>query len=308
MTGAPRDPRKRRSEASTRGRLGGVTRVDSTAVRRRVGRFEVLDSARWLTKRDQDICQDLFDHRVLNSIHLRQLYFTHPRIASRRLKLLWERRLLDRFQPKADTGSAPFHYVLDELGAHVIASTRGLDIKKVRDRIRDDALLFTRWTFAHRMELNDFFCTLTWATRRSAECRRLSTWWSEGRCVAEWDGLIRPDGFAQLDGRTDTCRFLLELDRGTERGPRLADKLEAYAWFARVEPDAADAVVFLFPTPEREVAARDRLSAVPDLCVATSTRELFYRDPLGPVWLPAAEDRRVPLLWLPLVTRRRSTP
>jgi hypothetical protein len=142
-----------------------VTRVDPTAVRRRVGRFEVLDSARWLTKRDKDICQDLFDHRVLSSIHLRQLYFTHPRIASRRLKLLWERRLLDRFQPKADTGSAPYHYVLDELGAHIIASTRGLDIKKVRDRIRDDALLFTRWTFAHRMETNDFFCTLTSATR-----------------------------------------------------------------------------------------------------------------------------------------------
>ena len=118
-----------------------------------------------MTKRDRDICQDLFDHRVLNSIHLRQLYFTHPRIASRRLKMLWERRLLDRFQPKADTGSAPYHYVLDELGAHIIASTRGLDIKKVRDRIRDDALLFTRWTFAHRMETNDFFCTLTSATR-----------------------------------------------------------------------------------------------------------------------------------------------
>jgi hypothetical protein len=29
------------------------------------------------------------------------------------------------------------------------ASTRGLDIRKVRDRIRDDALLFTRWAFAH---------------------------------------------------------------------------------------------------------------------------------------------------------------
>ena len=60
--------------------------------------------------------------------------------------------------------------------------------------------------------------------------------------------------------------------------------------------------------PEREVAARDRMSAVPDLCVATSTRDLFYRDPLGPVWLPLTEDRRVPLLWLPLVIGRRSTP
>lgn len=121
-------------------------------------------------------------------------------------------------------------------------------------------------------------------------------------------GSFTPDGFARLDGRTDTCRFLLELDRGTERGPRLADKLEAYTWFARVEPDAANAVVLLFPTPEREVAARDRMSAVPDLCIATSTRDLFYRDPLGPVWLPLTEDRRIPLLWLPLVIRRRSTP
>jgi Replication-relaxation len=179
--------------------------------------------------------------------------------------------------------------------------------EEVPDRIRDDALLFTRWTFAHRMEVNDFFCTLTWATRRVVDYRRLTTWWSEGRCIAEWDGLIRPDGFARLDGKKDTCRFLLELDRGTERGPRLADKLQAYAWFGQVEPGAADAVLFLFPTHEREVAARAGMSAVAELCVATSMRDLFYSDPLGPVWLPMSQDRRGPLLWLPLTVRGGST-
>lgn len=306
MKRPPHDPRNPRSGRRRRGPLRGATRVDSTAVRRRVGRSEILDSARWLTKRDIDICHDVFDHRVLSSIHIRQLHFTNHRVANRRLRTLWQRRVLDRFQPKADTGSAPFHYVLDELGAHHVASARGIDIKNVRDRIREDALLFTRWTFAHRMEVSDFFCTLTWETRRLKDYRRLK-WWSERRCLTEWDGLIRPDGFGRLDGRAGICRFLLELDRGTERGTRLPDKLDAYAWFARVTRGETDAVLFLFPSQERELQARSHLVPLADLCVATSTRHLFYRDPLGPVWLPVDGDRRIPLGWLPL-TLKRETP
>jgi hypothetical protein len=42
--------------------------------------------------------------------------------------------------------------------------------------------------------------------------------------------MVRPDAQGILQTPSGSCSFLLELDRGTERGNRLADKLEDYKW------------------------------------------------------------------------------
>jgi hypothetical protein len=128
MIRPPNTYTKRTSQAQKGGRLGGATHADSKAFRRRIGRFEIMDMARWLTARDRAICHDVYDHLVLTATQIRRLHFSSLRSADKRLKKLYERRLLDRFRPQVSVGSAPYHYVLDELGMRVVAADRGLDV------------------------------------------------------------------------------------------------------------------------------------------------------------------------------------
>lgn len=302
MNGSPLDPRKRRPKPVSGSPLPGVTRVDSKAGRLRIGRSEILETRSWLTQRDREICNDVFEHKVLTAVQIQHLHFTHPRVASRRLLKLFEHQVVDRFRPREGLGSAPNHYILGELGAHIIAGERGLDLKKLRDRRRTDLKLAYSPRLSHLVEVNEFFTWLTVACRDSDGGYRLVRWWSERRCAMECRDVVRPDALGELTGERGSCTFLFELDRGTERGDRLSEKLRSYEWFARIKKDTADAVLFLFPGHQREARARQKLDPFPGLVVATTHEEAFYGDPLGAVWLPLESDQRVQLLDVP---RRR---
>jgi hypothetical protein len=91
--------------------------------------------------------------------------------------------------------------------------------------------------------------------------------------------------------------LLLELDRGTERGDRLRRKLVFYARLAG-RSEAPDAIAFLFPGEKRERSSAPKLRIDIGIPVLTSHRELYFADPLGPVWLPVRSERRVSLLHL----------
>lgn len=240
---------------------------------------------RWLTRRDREICHHIFDHRILTAIQIARLHFTNLRVAERRLKKLYDRRVLDRFQPHVALGSAPYHYVLDELGMRIVAADRGLDIKQVRQRLQTDLDLPAGSHFRHQLEVNDFFVTLIAACSDSNGQFRFERWWSEKRCKAKWNGIIRPDGLGEISWAGGACTFLLELDRGTERGDRLAQKLPYYRRFARMQM-GPDALLFLFPSLAREMRARRTLEPIEGIVVATSHRPAFNEDPLGAVWLP----------------------
>ena len=66
-----------------------------------------------LTERDRQLCRLLFEHRVFTSHQLTQLTFDHLDTAEDRLRILTALGVLDRFRPRRDSGSAPYHYVLD---------------------------------------------------------------------------------------------------------------------------------------------------------------------------------------------------
>src|SRR6201999_2997099 len=52
-----------------------------------------------LTPRDRWLVRMLHEHRVLTSTQLTQLAFTDTRLANRRLRELYQHRVVDRFQP-----------------------------------------------------------------------------------------------------------------------------------------------------------------------------------------------------------------
>jgi hypothetical protein len=76
------------------------------------------------------------------------------------------------------------------------------------------------------------------------------------------------------------CKFIFELDRGTERGDRLEGKVFSFDPVFHGD-GTPDALIFLFPTEHREHWARRRLHLPVRMVIATSYRELCESDPLG---------------------------
>lgn len=214
--------------------------------------------ARSLTARDRFICEMLFQHRVLTTDQVCDLAFDNLTSARHRLARLWQLRLVDRFRPQRATGSAPAHYVLDELGAVVVAASRGLERDELawrRDRVLAVA---ASQHLPHLLGVNQFFCALARAARRRLDADLLA-WWPERWCLAEWDGIVRPDGYGRWREQDADVAFFYEHDRGTEPGARMAAKLHGYGEVALAGEPVL--VLFGFPSRGREQEARTALRA-----------------------------------------------
>jgi hypothetical protein len=197
--------------------------------RGRVGAAAIAALASRLTERDQLVALSCYEHRVLTTEQLRRLYFSAPRRARRRLTLLYQLRVLDRFRParQPGQGSAQHHWILDEAGAHVVAAQLGVERSELRWRHQRDLAMLRSQKLDHQLEVNEFFSRLTEEARQAGG--RLADWWGERRCLAALAGQVAPDGYGKLllPGRRPAS-FLLELDRSTEDHYRLRQKARRY--------------------------------------------------------------------------------
>ena len=197
--------------------------------RGRVGAAAIAALASRLTERDQLVALSCYEHRVLTTEQLRRLYFSAPRRARRRLTLLYQLRVLDRFRPtlQPGQGSAQHHWILDEAGAHVVAARLGVERNELRWRHQRDLGMFGSQKLDHQLEVNELFSRLTEEAREAGG--RLADWWGERRCLAALAGQAAPDGYGKLalPGRRPVS-FLLELDRSTEDHGRLRQKARRY--------------------------------------------------------------------------------
>jgi hypothetical protein len=259
----------------------------ASAVRRRVDDRLVLEAAGRLTERDRYLCRLLLDHQVLTTEQIRSVGFVSQRRTRLRLAQLRQLRVLDRFQPLARTGSAQQHWILDTLGALVIAAARGVDPSELAWR-RDKAIaLATNAQLGHLVGTNGFFCSLLASARHRAGSDLL-LWWSARRCSGAWGSFVRPDGYGVWSESDRRVAFLLEYDNGTETIARLAEKLDRYArLFAAT--DRRLPVLFAFAGPGREAEARRALRH-PAVPVATATLAPG-QSPADAVWLPVGSGR-----------------
>jgi hypothetical protein len=240
-----------------------------------------------LTARDMWLCQLLDEHRVLTTHQVTDLAFPNLDTAQHRLAILHRLEVVERFRPRRDQGSAPYHYALGPAGARVLAAHQGQDPSQVRYR-RDDALAVAHWRdLEHLVAVNGFFCALARAARDRPD-RALAQWWSERHCTARWGRLVRPDGYGRWrDGDAETD-FFIEVDRATEPPGRLAAKLTGYHDLADAT-QIATPVLFWLPSIEREATVRTALAAsgaASTLRIATASSRPGRRiDPSGPLWL-----------------------
>jgi hypothetical protein len=254
----------------------------ASAARRRIDDRLVLEAAGRLTERDRYLCRLLLDHQVLTTEQIRQVGFVSQRRTRFRLAQLQQLRVLDCFRPLARIGSSPQHWMLDTLGATVLAAERGVDLSELGWR-RDKALaLATSAQLAHTVGTNGFFCSLLAAARTLPQAE-LRLWWSARRCAGAWGSFVRPDGYgvwSEAGGRT---AFLLEFDTGTETTNRLAEKLDRYARLFAATGRRLP-VLFSFPGPGRETEGR-RVLRHPAAPVFTTALPAGS-SPADPVWLP----------------------
>jgi hypothetical protein len=94
---------------------------------------KLADLAGRLTQRDRQLCRLLAEHRVLTSHQLADVAFNQLDTAEDRLRTLTTLGVLDRFRPRRDTGSAPYHSVLGPLGAAVLAAEQGVEVADLAD-------------------------------------------------------------------------------------------------------------------------------------------------------------------------------
>ena len=234
-----------------------------------------------LTDRDRLICELLWEHRVLTTKQIAEIAFDNVDLAEHRLVSLHRHRVVDRFRPRTETGSAPFHYVLDEMGASIVAADRGLDITKLGFR-RERALAQAhRQRLAHTLGVNGFFAALTGVARRRPGCELLA-WWSERQCADRWAPVVYPDAYGHWREDGSEVDFFLEYDRGTEVVDRVAAKLDGYRELAATTGIRTPLLVWL-ERPGREASVRRALTEA-TFPIATAA-PVGGRTPADAVWL-----------------------
>jgi hypothetical protein len=204
-----------------------------------------------ITDRDLVLLGWLADHGVLTTGQIAHALYPSLDFAQRRLLKLVEYGLLDRFRPqRPDGGSHPYHYLLAQLGADVVAAQRADPDDAALPR-RDQARrrrwwLTNRANLPHLLAVNSFFTDLA-GHARTHPGTALQRWWPSAHCrtpgafahldghhdPAAWSATIAADGHgvwaeATHPGGPVRIAFFLEVDLGTEDLPRLIAKLDAY--------------------------------------------------------------------------------
>ncbi|HZM77272.1 MAG TPA: replication-relaxation family protein [Candidatus Limnocylindrales bacterium] len=241
-----------------------------------------------LTPRDWQLLGWLYDHQLLTTDQIADALFPSVHAAQARLRMLTEYGLLLRFQPyRLQGGNFPYHYVLDHLGALIIAASRAKPPPRLgQSDMRIQRIVSSRNT-DHRLGINGFFTQLA-KYERLNDGATLHHWWPDDRL--RW---FTPPGTAMLimvqadglgvwseDGRT--VAFYLEYDTGTESLPTLVDKVVR---FDQLE-EGRWPVLFSLPSTVREANLHQRLASLKHrIPVATMARDrLDGANPAGQVW------------------------
>jgi hypothetical protein len=262
---APADPPDADSSKTRKGRERARADARQERAGRRPGRVtaeHALKLAEHLTDRDRCIAVECYEQHVLTTDQLRRLYFTRTRLATRRLNTLYELRVLDRFRPMKPRGegTAPYHWILDEAGAAVVADYKGIAVDELRYSHANALALASSRNLTHHVESNEFFTRLAVESVRAGG--ELAEWYGVRTLAHLFANATVPDGYGVLTlPERASAHLLLELDRGTEASRVLRAKAESYA---RTLPHSSLAelrpVVILAVPSERR--ARTATSAV----------------------------------------------
>jgi hypothetical protein len=210
----------------------------------------VAELAGRLTDRDRHLCRLLWEHRVLTSHQLTQLAFHHLDTAEDRLRTLTRLGVLDRFRPRRDTGSSPYHYVLGFLGAATLAAEQQITVAELGYRRATTLAVAHSRRLAELVAVNSFFTALTAHARHHPDTE-LTRWLSQRQCHDRWGRLVQPYGFGRWRDHDTTLEFFLHY---ADREPmsQLIAALAGYDALAQATPQLATNLLVWLTSTQRE--------------------------------------------------------
>lgn len=195
----------------------------------------------YLTERDRQVIEAVYQYRILTQNQLERLFFSQKTSAQRRLSLLYHHGFLERqFLPvRGGIMNSPILYLLDKRGAEMLTAEFGYDEVYWKREHNEVSVEFLE----HALAINEFRILIVRA------CKRLNypllTWRGESDMKADYDrvkipkaqgGLMSvsliPDSHFVIDtprqAEKTKAFFFLEVDRGTMETKRFKTKIEAY--------------------------------------------------------------------------------
>jgi hypothetical protein len=241
-----------------------------------------------LTAGDRQVCRLLGDHQVLTSGLLALLLGTPPRTLQQRLTTLTTLKVVDRFRPHrpVGAGSAPYHYLLGEAGAAVLAADPSATVDRPGwDRGQLGGLAYVNGGLTHLLAVNTVVAQLT-HTARHRVGTRLVCWWPAQRCHAQWGRLIAPDAYARWQDPDGEIDFFLHHHPTQPAADQPAVLLEGYNELAAAT-GITTPVLLSAGDPHREAQLRGRLTGQ-RLLVPVATSNPACGPPTEAVWLPTS--------------------
>ncbi|MEU8180236.1 replication-relaxation family protein [Micromonospora sp. NPDC049047] len=271
-----------------------------------------------ITARDDRLLGWLYDNGVLTTDQIAAALFPSLDFTQRRLRRLTALRAVDRFRPnKADGGSHPYHYVLDQLGYDHVHAQRGLPRGRRDQARRRKHSLTRRPDLPHLLGGNQVFIDLA-AHARTHPDSDLVRWqpasayhepgtlYREGGdphiILAGATGFPRPDGAGVWTEGGRSVPFFLEYDTSGENLQVLIDKIIKYERLYMLSTWAWP-VLFHLPSARREANLHHRIADTSwKAGIATTTAELrtaLAASPAHQIWQLAGRAGRHRLIDLP---------
>lgn len=254
----------------------------------------LIQLAARLTDRDRAMIRLIRDYRVLTSPQLGEMFFETDDAARRRLLTLTRMGILERFRPNLppSMGTAPYHYVIGETAAAVLASEDGVELSESgyrRDRVT--GIVYSPH-LSHAVGTNGIAAGLYGYARRHPDAE-LIRWWPEHRCRTEWGPIVCPDAYGRWRDGEQQVDFFLEYDTGTEALNQVTRKLGSYAELTESTRIVTPVLIWV-QGERRETNLRNKLRHHPAnifVPIATGVPATSFDDgPAGPRWLPTDHD------------------
>jgi hypothetical protein len=111
--------------------------------------------------------------------------------------------ILDRFRPpwERGQGSTPWHWILDETGAYIVAEQLGIERKELNWRRASALAIAASAKLRHHIEVNEFFSRL--ASEAATQGGALAEWYGERTTQRLFQGRVTPDGYGCCTSRAE---------------------------------------------------------------------------------------------------------
>lgn len=259
-----------------------------------------------ITQRDVAILMALYDYRFLKTSQIKQKFFGSKSKCDRRLRQLFDHKLVERIQLPVSEGKAELIYALHKNG-FTLLQQKGL--------IKHGTFYKNKISFNylnHALEIIRFRLVVEEAVRQNSNLKILF-WRKREELIKKFEGeriyKLIPDSLFALDTPLGKAYFLLEIDLATETvKTTFGKKMEQYKSYLRNK-----LFVELFGQENFRVlvvtTTQRRLWSLVKYAEKLDTRLMFWFTTLNkvslesvffqPIWLTGDGERK----WRPLIRR-----